>query len=265
MLSGLDLLSAVTPRGGYRVERGVRYGERPEQLLDIYRPAEPRAAARPILFFHGGSWSSGRRGEYRFVGQAFASAGYVVAIPDYRVYPTVVFPAFVEDGARAVAWALGALSSKGDSPVLVGHSAGAHIAALLALDRRYLEAAGVAADRVDTVVGLSGPYDFLPLTKPLFKAIFPEPTRAESQPINYAAGGAGKRLLLLAGAEDRTAEPGNSLRLARGVEAAGGEAETILYPRVGHLGPLLALAAALPLRKPPIRADILRFLARRGE
>jgi acetyl esterase/lipase len=263
-VSALDLLSAVTPRRGYLVRCGLAYGELARQRVDVYAPERPRRGVPTIVFLHGGSWSSGRRREYRFVGQAFATAGYRVAIPDYRVYPEVVFPAFVEDAANAVAWLRGAdpEAGGGSGIVLMGHSAGAHMAALLALDRHYLEAAGVPADAIKAVVGLSGPYDFLPLTRPLFRAIFPEESRAASQPINFASGGARAPFLLLAGARDRTVEPGNSARLAARIRAAGGRAEVKRYPRAGHLGTLLALARVLAAATPPVRADILEFLAR---
>jgi acetyl esterase/lipase len=262
-LSGLDLLSAVTPRRGYARRSVLAYAEGGGPGLDVYEPKHPRRGAAVIVFFHGGGWRSGRRSEYRFVGQAFASAGYTVVIPDYRVYPAVRFPGFVEDAAQAVGWTRRSFASR--PMVLMGHSAGAHIAALLVLDRGYLAERDVPESALTAMVGLSGPYDFLPLTKEVYQAIFPEPTRPQSQPINFVDRRPATRLFLLTGDGDKTVDPGNSTRLAEKVRAKGGEARVKVYPRTGHLGLLLGLGAVLPIAKPPVRADILDFLGLRGE
>jgi acetyl esterase/lipase len=139
------------------------------------------------VFFYGGSWDSGRRQDYAWVGRALAAQGFLTIVPDYRLYPAVRYPGFVEDGALAVRWAADHARALGGDPgriVLIGHSAGAYIAAMLALDDRWLEAAGVDPKAVRAFAGLSGPYDFLPLDGPVTQRTFGEfPTcRPPSRP-----------------------------------------------------------------------------------
>ena len=143
--------------------RNISYGSDDRNKYDLYLPADEAADTPIILFFYGGSWENGKRADFRFVGNALADAGIIAAIPDYRVYPEVVFPAFVQDAARAFAAVHRRFGSS--RPVFVmGHSAGAHIAALLALDPRYLRQVGLDnCNDVAGLIGLAGPYDFLPL------------------------------------------------------------------------------------------------------
>ncbi len=172
----VKLLNALTSRQGYTVERGIAYGSQPRQKIDFYLPENVAADAPVVVFFYGGGWNRGAREDYLFVGQSLASAGFIVAIPDYRLYPEVVFPAFVADAAEAVGFVRDRFKMRGITErrlFLAGHSAGAHIAALLNLDEHYLAAAHVPRKAVAGVVGLSGPYDFLPLEEDIYKATFP--------------------------------------------------------------------------------------------
>lgn len=141
-----------------------------------------------VVFFYGGGWREGEKADYEFVASTLTKSGFTVVIPDYRLYPDVTFPAFVEDGAKAVAWVNQNLLAGSDRPlVIMGHSAGAHIAALLALDAEYLQAKDMDVRRIAGWAGLSGPYDFLPINSGYLLDVFPEFTRAESQPIRYAS------------------------------------------------------------------------------
>ena len=120
-------------RGGTLVAEGIAYGAGPRQRLDVYAPRGGCGQPRPVvMFFYGGSWNSGTRSGYAFVGRALAARGFVTVVPDYRLVPEVHYPAFVEDGAAAVRW-VAANAAKycgnGQSVVLMGHSAGAYIAA----------------------------------------------------------------------------------------------------------------------------------------
>ncbi len=261
--SPLKTFDALVPKdGGARlVARGVAYGSDPRQTLDVYQPTATGRDRPVVVFFYGGSWSSGTRDGYQFAGRALAAQGFVVVIPDYRLVPQVRFPGFVEDGAAAVRWAEAhaeEFGGDGGRVVLMGHSAGAHIAAMLALDERWLGADRAA---VMGLVGLAGPYDFLPLDPGAAQAAFggwPRPD--ETQPITFADAG-DPPALLLTGAKDTTVRPRNSEALAARLTAAGVTARLVSYPDVAHIGILTALSE--PFRgKAPVLADTAEFVRR---
>jgi acetyl esterase/lipase len=209
--------------------------------MDVYRPAGVASGLPLIVFLYGGSWRNGSKAMYPFVAAPLARLGAVVAVPDYRLYPEVVFPAFLGDCAAAVAFAVANAARWGaDSRrlVLLGHSAGAYNAAMLLLDRRFLAAAG--APRPACGALLAGPYDFLPITDPDIIPVFPDPG-PQTQPITYADG-RNPPLLLLAGSDDRTVKPRNTLALAARIRGAGGPVEARILPGIGHIGLILAFA-----------------------
>ena len=262
--SPLKVLNAVEPRGGVEITQGLAYGADPRQALDVYAPRKRRPDAPIVVFFYGGSWDSGRRSDYRFLGASMAAQGFVTIVPDYRIYPQVRWPAFLEDSALAVRWARDHGAAYGGDPgrlVLMGHSAGAYNAAMLALDGRWLGAVGMTPVRdVRAMVGLAGPYDFLPLTSEQLKVIFgPERQRPDTQPINHVGSGT-PPLWLGTDLHDHYVDPGNTTRLAAAVRARGGQVETRAYPRLNH--ELMIGAFALPLRwLAPVRRDVTRFIA----
>lgn len=189
-------------------------------------------------------------------------------IPDYRLYPQVHFPASMKDAAAAAAWARDNAQRFGGDPrrlFLMGHSAGGQIATLLALDASYLQAEGLSAQRdICGVIGLAGPYDFLPLHSATLAAIFgPEDERPRSQPINFVSAQA-PPMLLLAGRDDDTVDPGNTLRLAARLRSAGGTVEDKLYPGVGHITLIAAFSGPLTFLA-PVRVAALSFVAAHGE
>lgn len=264
--SGADLLNAVTSRSGYAVQRDLRYADGPRGTLDLYVPANAGPRTPVAVFFYGGAWDSGSKDIYRFVGQSLASAGVVVAVPDYRVYPEVTFPTFVEDGAKAVAFIAGTAREgtgglpAGDHPLfLLGHSAGGQIAGLLATDPQYLRDAGASKRRLAGFVGLAGPYDFLPLEEERYKRIFPEAAREASQPVNFVDG-TEPPMLLIAGDADQTVNPENTRSLARRVMSKGGAAEAVILPGADHIAVLSGLATALPVGARSVRARVLAFI-----
>lgn len=266
--SGPDLVNAFTPEDGYRVERGLRYGQGERGLLDLYQPEGAAADASIVVFFYGGNWQSGARGDYRFAGQAFASRGFVAVVPDYRLYPPARFPDFLQDAAAAVAWTRTNLRAPGGGPrpiFLAGHSAGAYIAVMLTLDERWLDEAGAPArETVRAAAGLAGPYDFLPLTGANLKRIFgPEEGRRATQPIEHVDGRE-PPLLLIAGTADTTVRPGNTERLARRVAERGGAVETRFYDGIGHIALIASLAS--PLRDlAPALDDMAAFFRRHAD
>lgn len=265
--SPVAALDRLVPRSGYATQAGIAYGSGPRQKLDLYRPEgrpEGRTGPLPVVvFLYGGGWNSGERANYRFVGQALASRGYLAAIPDYRLYPQVRFPAFVEDAAAAVAWARAHAARHGGDPeriALVGHSAGAHIAALLATDAHWLGAAGVPRAALRAMVGLAGPYAFNPLDYGRTRAIFEGLADIDrARPIAAVDGGE-PPALLLHGLRDETVHPEQSALFARRIEAAGGRVRTVTYAGLGHIGIVLALAAPFQAMAPVLdEAD--RFIA----
>jgi acetyl esterase/lipase len=257
------VLNAIEPRRGTELTRSVSYGEGPRQTLDVYRPIAA-ASAPVVVFLYGGSWQFGHKETYQFLGRALARRGYVVVVPDYRVYPEARYPAFLEDNARAVRWAKDNAVRFGGNPnelFLMGHSAGAYDAAMLALDKRWLNKVDIEPGRdIAGLIGLSGPYDFLPLRDETLKTIFGGADDPTTQPISYVAPGA-PRTLLLTGGGDEMVEPSNSVRLAARLRAVGDDVTLVTYPRVGHITMIGSFALPLRFIAPALR-DVDAFIAR---
>lgn len=246
--------NAIVPKdaGAARAGKGLVYGPDPRQRLDVYRPASPSGPHPVIVFFYGGSWNSGSRAGYGFVGRALAARGFVVVVPDYRLLPKHAYPDFVEDGAAAVRWAEAHAGEYGGDPrriVLAGHSAGAYIAAMLAVDERWL---GADRGAVKGLIGLAGPYDFLPADAPeTEKAFGAWPHPEEVAPIGYAGPG-DPPALLLAGAKDRVVSPFIAEAFALALTRAGVPAAFRKYAGVGHVGIVTALAQPFRARAPTL-------------
>jgi acetyl esterase/lipase len=256
-LSPVAVLNATASLRGVEALIDVSFAKSLPLTLDVYKPAVSRAV---VVFLYGGGWESGDKSMYRFVGAALAARGITTVIPNYRVYPEVRYPAFLKDCAEAVRWTLDRYCSDERRPVLVGHSAGAYNAAMLALDSRWLGPLDIDPNRcLAGLVGLAGPYDFLPLTSPTLMTIFgPEEDRPATQPINYV-GANPLPALLAAGRHDRVVDPQNATRLARRMREVGGEVEVKFYPLAAHANLVGAFAA--PLRwLAPVLADTVRFI-----
>lgn len=242
-----------------RAVQSIAFDPQHALSLDVHRPAGTNRKATTVVFFYGGSWRNNTRQDYRFVGQSLARAGFLVIVPDYRKAPQVVFPAFIEDSARAVAWAKQHAAEYGGDPsriFLVGHSSGAHMAAMLGTDGRFLHAVGMQPHDLAGIVGLAGPYDFLPLTDPDIKQAFgPESGWPASQPVNFVDGDE-PPFLLLQGTADKLVWPRNAQRLAARLRAANEPVEVRMLEGTGHAGLLVDLLRDAS----PVRQDVLRYL-----
>ena len=250
----LALLSACSPArlltaglpDAYKTTDDVAYEAGERHRLDIYQPDAPLPGHPVVVFFYGGEWKYGDRGDYGFMGGALASRGITVVIPDYRLYPPTPFPGFVEDGADAVAWTRAHIGEYGGNPddlFVMGHSAGAYIAAMLALNPAYLARDHMRSADLRGMIGLSGPYNFLPITWPELKPIFEVvPDLSVTQPITYADG-KNPPLLLMAGRADDTVNPWqNTDALYKKVLADNGPASERLYDDIEHIGMVTAFA-----------------------
>jgi acetyl esterase/lipase len=243
LLNGVSRVAGDSARLG---ASGVSFGDDPRLKLDVWVPEKPSDAPLPVVvFFYGGGWVSGERADYGFVGRAFAARGFVTIIPDYRLVPNVRFPAFVEDGARAVRWVQDNITRFGGDPArinLAGHSAGAYIGAMLSLDRHYLADAGVKPGSVRAAALLSGPYDFYPFTEQRGRdALGQWPRPLETQPITFVRRDA-PPMLLMHGTGDTLVMPRNSERLAQALRNAGATADLKLYPGKSHIDTIKSIS-----------------------
>ena len=250
--------------GVRRVAKGAAFGPGPRQKLDVCAPHSGAVGGLPVLIFiYGGSWDSGNRADYEFVGDAFASRGFLTLIPDYRVTPDV-FPAFVEDAALAMKWGVDNARMYGGDPqriVLVGHSAGAYNAMQAVLDPHYLRDVGGDARVIKGVVGLAGPYNFYPFDVASTRAAFgayPDPQA--TQPIHFVRADA-PPLFLAWDADDALVGRQNIVNMEAAIRAKGGQVETKIYPHVGHVALMLALSPVFRGRA-PVLADVTAFARR---
>lgn len=263
--SPLSLINALGTGEDVREVRGIAYGEGERRRLDVYAPPDAREAP-VVVFFYGGSWRGGSRADYAFVGHALATHGIVTVIPDYRVCPEVTYPDFLVDSAQSVAWALRAAGEYGGDAqrlFVMGHSAGAYNAAMVALDARWLEAAGSSPAALAGWIGLAGPYEFLPIINPSVKPVFHHPdTPPDSQPIVHASA-ASPPALLISAAEDLLVDPQrNTGAMAARLREAGVPVTERYFDRVGHSTLIGSLSP--PLRGfAPTLEEVVGFVGHR--
>jgi acetyl esterase/lipase len=258
--SATDIANALTFSGGATRREALAYGPLPRHRLDLYVPAG--VAAPPLMvFFHGGGWHSGARGDYAFLARVLAARGMAVAVPDYRLWPEARWPDFIEDGARAVAWLRDASEVPRERVFVTGHSAGGFIAAALALDPRWLGEGPRGA--LAGGVLLAAPISWQPREEPSASIFAPAPGgRIEAAPDAATLAGAPPMLLLHGGA-DTVVGPFHAVDLAAALEAAGRPARLRVYDGVGHVGLLAAMAApvrALGLAGAPVLAEVEGFV-----
>jgi acetyl esterase/lipase len=235
--TGQQMLNAVTPNSGFKLSPDRVYDDATGLRLDVYQPDPDVSNAPVIVFFFGQGWVEGDKKDYKFVGQALAARGIVAVIPDYRLYPQVRFPDFLLDCARAVRWTHEHIAAYGGDPgklVLMGHAAGAYNAAMLALAPDYLHQVGADRAWIRGMIGLAGPYDFLPITDPTLRDLFGPPESFErTQPI-LNVDGHNPPLLLMHGEKDENIPVKNTVNLYDRVTHAGGYAQRVLYPKLNN-------------------------------
>ncbi|MGO4308735.1 alpha/beta hydrolase [Pseudomonas sp. KB_15] len=261
--SPLKILNALTPGGSFDETEGIAYGSDPRQKLDVYVPRKPRPNTPVVVFFYGGSWNSGSRSDYSFVGEALASRGIVAVLADYRLYPQVRYPLFLEDCAKAVAWTHEHIRQYSGDPqqlYLMGHSSGAYNAAMLALDPGLLAAVGMSPHDLRGWIGLAGPYDFLPIKNPEVRPVFFWPdSPPRSQPINHVSRGA-PPALLMASTDDELVNPTrNTGGLAIKLREAGVPVQDLYFSRTSHAS--LVATLSRPLRGlAPVLDEVSAFV-----
>lgn len=255
-------VNAPTSFGGHALVESLEFG-RNGQTLDIYIPenAQENSMAPVLMFFYGGRWSEGRKEQYKFIGNRFAKHGYVTVISDYRKYPSVKFPTFVEDNADAAAWVHKNIKKYGgnaNSLFLAGHSAGALNAALLSVDERYLKKRGVELSSIQGFIGLAGPYDFEP-DEPDLKDMFGPPKNYPQMQVSTFIDGSEPPMLLLYGLKDDTVWYSNIQKLKKAIDAKNGKVIVKTYNDLDHLGIISALTWVYK-DKYTVDDDILTFL-----
>ncbi|WP_219136359.1 alpha/beta hydrolase [Janthinobacterium sp. UMAB-60] len=256
----LTAINALSSGSASQVTRGLAYGPLPRQKLDVYAPKIRTGPVPVVVFFYGGNWTAGERADYAFVGHALAARGYLAVIADYRLYPDVHYPEILQDAARAVAWAAMESSRHGGDPArlfVMGHSAGAYNAAMVALDASLLARHGMHPHDLRGWIGLAGPYDFLPIenttTRPLF--FYPD-TPAASQPIHHVTAEAPPALLIapLPGQDKLVNPQRNTGGLAKALRALHRPVTETYFDKVSHTTLVASLAGPLRMLAPTLDA-----------
>jgi acetyl esterase/lipase len=236
--SPFTILNGLAPAAGNDKSLGISYGSDARHELDVYAPKLTTGTAPVVVFFYGGNWRTGSRKDYEFVGKALASRGMVAVIADYRLYPQVRYPEFLEDAAQAVQWTYAHIDSYGGNPeqlFLMGHSAGAYNAAMLALDERWLAEHRLSPSILCGWIGLAGPYNFLPIDNERTKPVFFHPnTPSTSQPINHVDS-TSPPALLIAALDDSVVDPiQNTKSMAAKLRKKGVPVESAYFSGIGH-------------------------------
>jgi len=263
--AGFRAVNLGAGKNSDRVISDVAYGSKPWQKLDIYIPANPQHKKLDVVvFFYGGRWETGAKEDYRFAASAFNSRDFITVIPDYSKYPQVRFPEFVKDGAKALAWVhdnIGAYDGAKTRIHVAGHSAGAHIGALLTADERYLANEGKKrSDVIHDFAGLAGPYSFTPDERDL-KDMFGPPSRYPQMQVTSFIDGSEPPMLLMHGANDNTVEMYNLQRLIDSLKKQNGCYKSIIYPGINHVNIVLALSW-VSKNKAPVLDDLTHFFNR---
>ena len=255
--SPIKVLNSLVPESGFELVSGIEYGANSRQKLDLYLPKtqakQPNINSKVVIFYYGGNWDSGERADYKFVAEALSAQGYIVVIPDFRLYPEVLFPSLMSDPVTVAKWVKTLINQYGgdaNKVFLAGHSSGAHMAVMMAINPEYLAAVSLQPKDFAGVIGLAGPYDFLPLKSERLKTIFGnEQEQLKSQPINFVDGnfkdGKHPPILLGVGKKDGTVWPRNTFNLAKKIKDNNGLVEVAEFENYGHVDMVAKLAKPL--------------------
>lgn len=270
-LSALAIVNGITSNGGIGVSKDILYGDEPLQDLDIYYP-KPLAQAMKtnttikqdypmVVFVHGGSWESGSKEEYAFVGQSLAQAGYVTAVINYRKAPEHVYPDYVEDTAQAIAWSYKNAKRFHANPerfAVVGHSAGAFNAVAAVANEEFLKPYGIKPKDITAVVGIAGPYSYDFRKFSSVTAFAADATPDEVMPDRQIKGQQPPYLLLTA-EKDKVVYATNTIKMTQALKAAGVTVQTSEIAGASHATSIGAMAP--PLRwVNDVRAQVLSYL-----
>jgi acetyl esterase/lipase len=263
--SPLGVLNSLVPSDSHKLTSDVAYGSALRHKLDVYSPtsAAPAGGYPVVVFFYGGSWNRGDKADYKFVGEALASRGILAMVADYRLYPEVRYPDFLSDCALALAYGLDKAANFNGNPkrvFVMGHSAGAYNASMLALDERWLKAVGRSTTELAGFIGLAGPYDFLPMTNTATQPVFFHPNYpAGSQTIDYFSANSLRTFLGAATEDSLVNSQRNTVGLHNRLKVAGATTTLKLYDRVNHMTLVAALGA--PVRwLAPVLDDVVEFV-----
>lgn len=227
--------SAIKVAHPIKSEKDIAYGSKPWQILNIY-PQSDEKEVPVVIFIYGGGWHKGSKEQHHFVADALVRKGYLVVIPDYIKYPEGTFPSFVKDSALAIAWVRNNIADYGGDPnkvVLAGHSAGAHIGALLVTDKHYLADMGVGIKDIKAFVGLAGPYNFTPQEPQYIKTFGRENFNVIK--VNQFVDGSEPPIKLIHSMGDNTVGRFNFDTFYNQLKAHGVPVETKLYNDIGHV------------------------------
>ena len=265
--AALQVFNALVPKdeGSRLVKADVAYGMDARQKLDVYAPAKGSGPWPVIVFVYGGSWNSGDKEPYAFVGRALAAQGFLVVIPNYRLHPQSPFPSFIRDTAMSLDWATryaGVYGGDQNNIFAAGHSAGAYNLAMAVLDKSYLAELNTDVSVLRGVVTLSGPFDFLPLdTKVSIDTFGAVPDLATTQPINFVRADV-PPFLILHGSADTTVRPRNATSLFEKLKSIGADVSLKIYPDIGHVGMITAFARPFRSRVSSLADTVAFFKAR---
>ena len=269
--SALDVVNSVSKIYPVDIKADLPFDENPSLKYDLYLPNSPRhtlSETPVVVFFFGGSWNRGNKSEYEFVGRRLASMGYIAAVPNYRLYPEVRYPEFLEDGAKsikAVQDELGKPAYKHLRPskqyVLMGHSAGAYNAAMLALDQRWISAQGLShPESVKAFIGLAGAYNIYPINDEEVRPVFHHPNYPpQSQPIDFSANGTVPSLLLAPETDTLVSIEKNTVALVNSLRSSGARSELVSVKGTDHIT-LIGTMSPLLFLKGSTAGPISKFI-----